>query len=252
MSCLHWLKLVFVWSICATAATPDVVAVKAPSTGIFEFSELRLSSTGALIFGLITNRTGQTWPAIEFAIEASGTCAGEAYTWHLRLTGSLDEKPQRFSETPKRASPAGARCEATAFAVRYIGGLSTELMRQYDAIAPGQLTAEQRQSLNAAQLKHAEIEAELQRRTEEERFRTSEKDYAEKLAELSRQQERTRAANEKLRAAEAAAMKQVQENCAKIWAQTIDRKISDLTVRESEQVQLCRSLGAYRKAEANK
>lgn len=56
-------------------------------------------------------------------------------------------------------------------------------MRQYDPIAPGELTPGQRQSLNAAQLKHAEIEAELQRRIEDQQFRAREKAHAEKLPE---------------------------------------------------------------------
>lgn len=35
-------------------------------------------------------------------------------------------------------------------------------------------------------------------------------------------------------------MKELEENCPKIWVQTIDRKFSDLSVREVDQAELCR------------
>ena len=69
---------------------------------------------------------------------------------------------------------------------------------------------------------------------------------AAELVELTAESKKVKAAQDAAKAnAERRAKAELRARCAAVYEATIDKKMSDLTVREEEQVRACRTLGLY-------
>jgi len=96
----------------------------------------------------------------------------------------------------------------------------------------------------------AKVQADLAR-TEAAVLDAEKMQEEEEMAAIKAQQEAKSAAEYARRRAvaqakERAEQAQMRSVCHKVWGETIDRKLSDLTVRETQRVNACQGLGMYK------
>lgn len=195
----------------------ESVELTVPGAGTFVFSQLQYAPSTGEVSGVISNKTGENWPKLEFIIEAQATCAALAGVGSLRLivVGSLGEDPTAFSGKPTWDPWWATECAAKCFTVRRgLGGKSVEQVKKDAAsaeAAEAKARADEREAARARKVRDAE----------------------EAIAEYSR------------RKADAEYLAKLRANCATIRKATIDRKVSDLTVRETQLVNACQAVGLY-------
>ncbi len=140
--------------------------------------------------------------------------------------------PTTFSERPRWDPPWSVRCAAKYFTVQLASGKSIE---QTDRDAVLQKSEEiAKEAKRTADREAVQEQAERFRSEEEKRIAAKKvSDAKEAIEEYLRNK------------AEADHQAKLKATCVVIRKATIDRKVSDLTVRETQQVKACQALGIY-------
>ena len=210
----------------------ESVEVAVPGAGTFVFSELRFAPSTGEVTGVISNETGENWPKLEFVVEAQANCAGQREALRLIVIGSLGEDPTAFSGNPTWDPRWATECAAKYFTVEHRFGKSVEQIKR-----------------DAASAKTAETAAEIKRKADAEQSAKYEANARAEEREAARAR-KVRDAEEAIeeysrRRADAEYLAKRNANCATLRKATIDRKVSDLTVRETQLVNACQAVGLY-------
>jgi hypothetical protein len=204
----------------------------------------------------IKNQTRYPWRTIKLQFDIGGFCNGEPRHWTVPAISSLgwtEDHPivNDYADTviPLVGKVDGCVTEIITaklvlaanekFHIDGTTGETVDLERQLREIkakreADAAVEAEQERIAAQADAKRAAAEAERKRRLAAERKRKDAEDAA-RSAKIKAEED-ARAAAERAR---------VRTACATIYKNTADKKVSDLTVKEAQQVQACEALGLY-------
>lgn len=224
----------------------------------------------SLMFTL-TNRTPHTWGRMEMRFDIGALCPEYKERQHYiqkqftipfssneGLSPSLDGRPRpkdfHVWHPGRSADAKGCTAEIVEVYLLSASGLSADGSPQVVKVeAPPPTNFDSRlQELNVKR------EEEYARRVEQEEADAIAQDEADRKAAAA---QKSRAAAESARRKRAAAdeaaraveerrrlseeRRRLTEVCSAVRSKTIDKKISDLTVREEEQVRACQRLGLY-------
>jgi len=204
----------------------------------------------------IKNETPYPWRTLKFQFDIGGFCNGEPRQWTVPATTSLgwaEDHPviREYTDTviPLVGKVDGCQTEIIKaklilaenqrFRIDGVTGETVnleaqlrEIKVQRDAEAAAQ--AEQDRLAAEAEAKKAAAEAERKQKLTAERKR-KEAEEAARLARI-RAEENAKASAERAR---------IRAACAVIYKATANKKVSDLTVKEAQQIQACQALGLY-------
>jgi hypothetical protein len=218
-----------------------------------------LARDGSLVPELsftVVNQTSSPWNVVKLQFDMGGLCNGEPRQWSNSVTLGLGWMEGRrltkeYKETiiPLTGKVNGCRTEIIKASLL----LAQNMKVRIDGVT-GERVDLQQQLREIGQKREAEAAA----RAEQERIAAEEqakKDTADaarrkrlaaerkkKDAELDVQLAKHRA-EEEAKAAEE--RQKIRAACALIYRNTVDKKITDLTVREEQQVRACQALGLY-------
>jgi hypothetical protein len=211
----------------------------------------------------ITNQTSSPRRTLKLQIDVGGFCNGEPRQWTVPVATSLGwaQDHQLVKEYKDYVIPLvgkvdGCRAEiikaklllAESFTTRIDGetGERVDLEKQLQEIKA------KRDAETAAHDAEVAAQAEAERKTAEAQAK---KDAAEAArqkrlaAERKRKETEENARLEKERADEQAKTAKQQQTlragCLLVYQNTADKKVSDLTVKEEQQVRACQALGLY-------
>ena len=208
-----------------------------------------------LSFG-ITNETSSPWRSIQLRFDIGGICNGETRQWSVPAVIGIGHSPDR----PMMKTYA----DTVISLVGKVDGCTTEIIRASLVAAEnstvrinGQTGERVDVELELQQIK-AKREAEAAAEAERQRIRAEakakadaeeEKRLAAEAKEEARKEALENARLTKLRAIQAAKdaeeRRRIRAACSAIYRSTADRKVSDLTVKEEQQVRACQALGLY-------
>jgi hypothetical protein len=197
----------------------------------------------------IVNRTSGPWNTLKLQFDMGGLCSGEPRQWSRTVVmplGWMQEQPlkrqYRDLIIPLVGKVDGCHTEIIKASlvlaenpkVRFDGvtGERVDLEKQLREIEA------KREAEASAKAERDRIAAEEQAKKDaEERARTAKARAAEKARlEKAQAEERATAAEER---------RKLRTACAEIYRNTANRKVSDLTVKEEQQVRACQGLGLY-------
>jgi hypothetical protein len=176
---------------------------------------------------VIENNTSSFWAPLTLQFQIGGLCNGEPRQWSFPVdtsvgfssSGPMTNTVKRFISS-ESGKVTGCKTEIIrATLVRAVGRTS-----RVDGMAETQIDLTE--ELRAIKAKHeADDAANRARETA--------------IAERRRAEDRERAEKD------AAEHAQLAATCSRIYKTTADKKVSDLTVREAEQVTICQRLDLY-------
>jgi hypothetical protein len=227
---------------------------------------IRLNEYGTSVPELafkLTDQTSSSWRTLKLEFDIGGLCSGEPRQWNLPVTTSLGwleghEVVKEYSDTIIPLVGKVDGCSTEIIKARII--LAENLKTRIDGIAGERVDlASQLRELAERQRSEESAKAEQERIATEEQAKRAEAQGREQAAEAAR---RKRLAEEQKRkqaeadaqyakvksegdAKKAEEVKRVRGNCKLIYDRTIDKKLTDLTVREEQQVRACQALGFY-------
>jgi hypothetical protein len=204
----------------------------------------------------IKNQTAYSWRTLKLRFDIGCFCNGEPRRWTVPVTTSLgwaEDHPvvKEYVDTviPLVGKVDGCDTEIITAKLVFaensktridgVSGETIDLENQLQEItkqreAEAALQADQERQAAEAEAKKAAAEAERRRRLAAEGKR--------KEAEEVARQAKIRAEQDAKAAAERA---RVRAACASIYKATADKKLSDVTVKEAQQIEACRTLGMY-------
>lgn len=183
----------------------------------------------------IQNQTSHPWEYIRLQIDAGGICDGAPSAWSFPVAvGPLGW--DKYRAVRKNVSTALldlkdtiTDCTSDAFEVRVLRAdfkdihINNEPLPRIDMIT---ILAERKKQREAEQAKHdAAVKAQDARDAAEQKRR----------AELAKQEQERKAAE----------YTRIKNACTSLYRNTANKKISDLTVAEDQQVRACQALGLY-------
>ena len=186
--------------------------------------------TPELMFYL-TNRTPYSWQSLDFVADIQSDCSGTRSSWAIPVStnvGYVDGVTVNREYRTPISSLAGKtdNCVVKDKALRLLQ--ATTFKYRLDG-ETGKVTDVQREQLEEQAQKSAEAAAE-----ENSRAAAEEKQRMRLKSKLS-----------EYRAAQAAQRARLAAMCKAVYAQTSDKKLADLTVKETRAVQTCESVGLY-------
>jgi hypothetical protein len=186
-----------------------------------------------LTFALVDN-SSTAWKTLKVQFDIGAFCGGKVRQWSepVEVTANI----KRYKHTVQRLVSGfplqGCRTEIITARIGEPPdrpGLTTEEVLEHKA----------RREAEEAEQKR--IAAEEQDREAEEQAKEAEAQAKKDAAEAARQK---RLAEER-RKRDVEESRRIRATCALIYKNTADKKISDLTVREEQQVRACQGLGLY-------
>jgi len=159
----------------------------------------------------IENHTSAAWWTIELDFLITGRCNGEKRRWTVPATTSVGWAEDHVVRNVDKEMFEIREAKINECAIETIDAMLNLAQNGTTRIVSPELAKKE-----AAEAAHRKRLAAEQKRTEDE--------------------ERAKAAEER---------KRVRAVCAAIYQSTADRKISDLTVKEEQQVRACQALGLY-------
>jgi len=220
---------------------------------------IRVNQYGTLIPELalkITNKTSSPWRTLKLEFDVGGTCKGEPRQWMLPVSTSLGwleghvvVKDYVDTSIPLMGKVDG--CITEIIKARLI--LAENMNTRIDGVSGERVDlAAQLREIEKKQEADAATQAERESLAKEARVKVEEAEARKQAVEAARQrrkQDEADAQGAKLKAEERAKLREqrklISANCKVIYEKTIDKKRSDLTVREDEQVRACQALDSY-------
>jgi hypothetical protein len=173
----------------------------------------------------IKNKTSSSWVSIRLLFDIGASCNGEHQQWTVESATSLGWSDTYEFVMPHKQSIislAGKirNCRTETIKVRLISAESAKHVR-IDGITGERVDL-------------AKLRADAEQRTAEEQKRKRDEEQARE-AKLTAEREKE----------EAAERKRLEAVCRMVYRSTIDKKKSDLTVRQEQQIKACDALGMY-------
>jgi flagellar biosynthesis GTPase FlhF len=208
------------------------------------------------LFFVMENRTSSPWRTLKLQFDIGGLCNGEPRQWTLPVVTSLGWAKEL---------PVSKEYTDTVFSlVGKVDGCKTEIIKASLVLAENPkteingLTGErvdlekQLQELKAKQDAEAAAQAEEERQAAEAQAKKDAAEAARRkrlAADQKRKQAEADARYAKMKAEEdaraAEERRKIRAACSAIYQSTADKKISNLTVKEEQQVRTCQALGLY-------
>ena len=190
-----------------------------------------------LTFALV-NATSDSWSFLELKFEIDGTCDGEHRQWSQKIVTSLGyfADRQRRRDYDELSIPLLGKvkgCRTERFKVALI--LAENAKVRIDVVTGERVDLVARRNAEEAQA------------TEQRRIMVVQE--AERKEVLAAQEEQRRkrevAQAEERRKREAEDYAKDHAICVQVYKRTSNKKVSDLTVKEEQQVRACQLLGLY-------
>jgi hypothetical protein len=197
----------------------------------------------------LTNRTSSSWNTLKLQFDIGGLCNGQPRQWTIPVVTSLGwlEDHQIVKDYSDYVIPLVGKvdgCTSEIIKARLV--LAENQNVHIDGISGERVDLQkQRQEIEAKQKIDAAEEAEDKRQiAEEERQAAQAKvNDARLVEELEARKDAKRSA---LEAAHVRLLrKRLAVACNSVYQNTIDKKVTDLTVREAEVVKKCQDVGMY-------
>ena len=176
----------------------------------------------------ITNRSHREWTSLNLRFDIGGICDGIPRQWSTKVV--FNPLGLSFKVDPRAVEPAGDYHDWVLSLRNEIKGCTAELFRVIDMSEgthdPADFTEQLRTLIG-------------ERKAEQERVKAEQakQDAAESARRAKMRLEAEAKAEEERRNLRAA--------CGQIYRGTANKKVSDLTVKEEQQVRACQTLGMY-------
>jgi len=197
------------------------------------------------LFLELANQSGSPWETLKLDFEVGALCDGDPRQFSVPFIGSLGWS--KDFELKKKAS-------VPMFSlVGKVDRCRTEIIRGRLVVAKNSNTsidsvAEEKPDLHE-ELKTIKVKRDAEAAALAEEERKAAEEQARQDAEEAARQKRLEAEHTRKQAEAdrktAAERRRLQAVCRVVYRNTIDKKITDLTVREEQQVRACQALGMY-------
>ena len=188
-----------------------------------------------LTFALVNN-TVTPWTTLNLQFAIGGFCKDQVYQGHMvgdpkvrqwSISVSVNPTTDRYEHNEESLVYKLQSCRAEIIKARIGGGPDSPSLSAREI-------AEQRAKREAKEAEQKRIADEQELIADEEKLRKAEE--KEQIQAEERAKVEARAAEERRR---------IRATCAAIYRNTANKKVSDLTVKEEQQVRACQILGLY-------
>jgi len=246
------MRYVFIAMFAALLYGDDITIPLEGGNIVIQPEFIRVNEVGIFVPELsfrLKNGTPYPWNTIKLKFDIGGLCKGEPRQWTVPAVTSLGwaeghQLVKEYTDTVISLIGEVDGCKAEIIKASLVFAENPKL--HIDGITGERVDLQkQLQELKEKREAEAAAQAEEDRKSAEAQAEAQRKEDAAEAARRKRlaAEQRRKQAEEDAKAAED--RRRIRAACGVIYQRTADKKVSDLTVKEEQQVRACQGLGLY-------